>query len=103
MRKRVPFFCVFVILMSFSATAINFSRVNVAWQYDTDFEIKMAHRVVRTNDGVKIFLRISSDSISDWQYEFLLQNGYESESHKTIQPTKIPHTGDTESLDRCGE
>ena len=89
MRKHVPLLSVFVILIGFSANAINFSRVNVAWQYDLTFDLKMAHRVVRMDEGVKVFLRISSDSLTSWQYEFLVQDGYESESHRTIQPVNV--------------
>lgn len=89
MRKHVPLLSVFVILIGFSANAINFSRVNVAWQYDLTFDLNMAHRVVRMDEGVKVFLRISSDSLTSWQYEFLVQDGYESESHRTIQPVNV--------------
>ncbi|WP_370090217.1 GWxTD domain-containing protein [Ekhidna sp.] len=89
MRKHVPLLSVFVILIGFSANAINFSRVNVAWQYDPTFDLRMAHRVVRMDEGMKVFLRISSDSLSTWQYEFLVQDGYESESHRTIQPVNV--------------
>ncbi len=89
MRKHVLLLSVFVIFICFSASAINFSRVNVAWQYDPDFSMKMAHRVVRMENGLKIFLQISSDSLTSWQYEFLVQSGYESESHRSIQPSGI--------------
>lgn len=89
MRKHVPILSVFVILVSFSASAINFSRVNVAWQYDLGFSVKMAHKVVKDNKGFFVLLSVSSDSIYSWQYELLVQDGYESETHRTVQPQMV--------------
>lgn len=89
MRMRNVLLSVFVFLLGFSANAINFSRVNVSWQYDVNFNVKMAHRVVRANEGNVVFLRISSDSLSGWSFEFLAQNGYEAESHRVVQPMAI--------------
>ncbi|MEQ6167203.1 MULTISPECIES: GWxTD domain-containing protein [unclassified Ekhidna] len=86
MRKHVLIFSLFAFLVGFSANAINFSRVNVAWQYDVNFNVKMAHRVVSNEDELIVFLRVSADSIDTWTYEFLLQDGYESETHQIIQP-----------------
>jgi len=86
MRKQVLIFSLMAFLIGFSASAINFSRVNIAWQYDVGFGVKMAHRVVKADDGLMVFLRISADSIDFWTYEFLLQNGYESETHRIIRP-----------------
>ena len=40
MRKHVLIFSLFAFLVGFSASAINFSRVNVAWQYDVNFGVK---------------------------------------------------------------
>ena len=86
MRTGRLLLSVIVVLITFSASAINFSRVNIAWQYNLNFNVKMAHRVVNTDDGIVVFLRVSSDSLSFWDYELLVQNGYESESHRTITP-----------------
>lgn len=87
MRTRDSLLCLFTILIGFAAHAINFSRVNVAWQYDLNFDVKMAHRVVSTEDGVIVFLKVNSDSLSSWSYEFLIQDSYESETHKNFEPT----------------
>lgn len=87
MRRRDSLLCLFTILIGFAAHAINFSRVNVAWQYDLNFDVKMAHRVVNAGDGVIVFLKVNSDSLSNWTYEFLIQDSYESETHKNIEPT----------------
>ena len=89
MRMRHVLLSVFVFLQVFSVNAVNFSRVNVAWQYDVNFSVNMAHRVVRSNEGNVIFLRISSDSLSRWSFEFLVQDGYESESHRVVEPMAI--------------
>ena len=80
----------FVLLTCFSASAINFSRVNLAWQYDLNFDVKMAHRVVSIDNGTMVFLRVSTDSLAAWSFEFLAQSGYESEDHKTL--TLAPDT-----------
>ena len=87
MRTRDLLLTFFMILVGFSSNAINFSRVNVAWQYDLNFDLKMAHRVVRADEGTIVFLRVSSDSLAQWSYEFLAQNSYESESHIEVTPT----------------
>ncbi|WP_425392975.1 GWxTD domain-containing protein [Ekhidna sp.] len=89
MRKQIPLFSIFALLIGFSAHAINFSRVNVAWQYDVAFDVKMAHRVVKDEAGMFVFLKVSSDSIDYWTYEFLLQEEYESEAHRTIQSPSL--------------
>ncbi|MEQ8905437.1 GWxTD domain-containing protein [Ekhidna sp.] len=89
MRKHVLILSVFVIFCGFSASAVNFSRVNVAWQYDLDFSVKMSHRVVKEGGGFFVLLSVSSDSVVSWEYELLVQDGYESETHRTIQPQVI--------------
>ncbi len=86
MRTRDLLLGVILFLIGFSSNAINFSRVNVAWQYDLNFNVKMAHRVVRTDDGIMVFLKITSDSVANWNYEFLVQDGYESEAHREVVP-----------------
>ena len=80
-------YCLTVLFLSlfFSGDAIDFSRVNVAWQYDSDAEIRMAHRVCENEDGIFVFLKIVTDSLVRWQYEFLLQDSYESQAHESLQ------------------
>ncbi|GAB4232615.1 MAG: hypothetical protein Tsb0034_05430 [Ekhidna sp.] len=95
MNARVLFF---VILFEFSATAwcINFSRVNVAWQYDLNAEIRLNHRVVTEGGNLMVFLRIDADSTQKWKYTYLVQDGYESEDHREIEPLDM----DTLALDQ---
>ena len=71
------------------ADAINFSRVNVAWQYDENAEIKVAHRVIRADDGISVFLQVIGDSLSSWTFDYIIQEGYESEGHREFQPLAI--------------
>ncbi|MEO9482522.1 MAG: GWxTD domain-containing protein [Ekhidna sp.] len=89
MRIRDLLLGVFVISIGYSANAINFSRVNVAWQYDLSFQVKMAHRVVRSDNGNVVFLRVASDSLSTWEFEFLVQDRYESETDRNEKMLKI--------------
>ena len=72
-----------------TSNAINFSKINVAWQYDMVSEIRMDHRVFQKNGINNIFLSIQVDSLSLWEYEFLVQDGYESEDHRKIHPLSI--------------
>lgn len=78
-----------ILVISYSALAINFSRVNVAWQYDLGSPIQMAHRVVSVDGKISVFLRIKTDSLTNWEYEFLNQDGYESEKHNVVSPIAI--------------
>lgn len=61
--------------------AIDFTRVNVSWQYDPTAEIKTASRIVQNGNNLSIFLSLKSDSIRQWNLSYLLQKGYESEAH----------------------
>ena len=69
--------------------AIDFSRVNVAWQYDLNAELRMTHRVAKSELGTFVFLNVVADSLQGWSYQFLIQEGYESENHQQIDPVKI--------------
>ena len=73
-----------LLCISFIASAIDFSRVNVAWQYDLSFEVQMDHRVFQDEQGVHVFLSVFSDSLYKWEYELLVQNNYESESDRVL-------------------
>lgn len=44
----------------------------------------MKHRVINDEEGRHVFLEILSDTLEAWTFEFLLQNGYESETHRTL-------------------
>ena len=79
--------CLALIFFGFflSAGAIDFSRINVAWQYDPNAEIKLAHRVYQKGEGIFVLLRVHADSLSRWEFEFLIQDGYESEKHEEIE------------------
>lgn len=87
MKKLVVFFGLFM-LFSVKTEAINFSRVNLAWQYDINAPIKVAHRVISVNGELSVFLNVKTDS-ANWKYEFLSQEGYESEKHIEITPRVI--------------
>ncbi len=78
-----------VLFASYFSFGIDFSRVNVAWQYDLSFEVQMSHRVFQDEDGLHVFLRIVSDSLNNWQYEFLVQGSYEAETHRSFIPFSI--------------
>ncbi|WP_421763460.1 GWxTD domain-containing protein [Ekhidna sp.] len=89
MRKLSILLGIFLIICVISAQAINFSRVNVAWQYDVNFDVRMIHRVAKSEEGNIVFLKVLSDSLSGWEFEFLVQDGYESETHRIIQLSNV--------------
>lgn len=86
MRKHFTILFIILLTGNTSALAIDFSRVNIAWQYDLLFPVQMDHRVIENAEGITVFLRVQSDSLNNWTYEFLLQKGYTSESERSVEP-----------------
>lgn len=82
-------FVLFLLIVHGELLAIDFSRVNVAWQYDPNAPVKVAHRVISLDGEITTFIQVKLDSSVRWELKFLLQNDYESEKHETITPTKI--------------
>ena len=84
MNNRVLFAGLLILMGTSLSFGIDFSRVNLAWQYDLGFEVQMSHRVVQDEEGIQIFIRVSSDSLSSWQYNFFVQRGYEAEEDRAL-------------------
>jgi len=87
MKVRLLFSGLF--LYSMMTMAINFSRVNVAWQYDVDSPVQAAHRVISKEGAISVFLRVRLDTLRKWNTTFLLQDGFEVEKHEEISPNSI--------------
>ena len=101
MKKEIFLIAAIILLTCNTALyGINFSRVNIAWQYDVDFEVQMAHRVVNSAEGTIIFLKIKSDTLDKWNYEFLFQEDYDTEEDREVEPSSIDtlKSSTTESL-----
>jgi len=82
--------CLFLILLSFQALALNLSRIDLSHTYDPDAPVRATYRVTQNGQVITVFLVIQADSIALWNREFLLQNGYESEGHRNLSPsTKV--------------
>jgi len=81
--------CCFFVMAAASASAIDFSRVNISWQYDPLSEIEMRDRVIQKGDSLMVFIRFRFDSTSKWEIDYLVQPGYESESHCNLAPYRI--------------
>ncbi|MBC6410705.1 MAG: GWxTD domain-containing protein [Ekhidna sp.] len=83
--------CLFLISLVWSGYlyAIDFSGVNVAWQYNLNVELRLAHRVFQNEEGIFVLLQVSADSLARWEYEFLIQDGYEAEHHEVIKPLSV--------------
>ena len=87
MKHGCVLFC-FFLLFSGSVSAVDFSRINVAWQYDLTAPIQLAHRVISEGGELNLFLQVRTDTI-DWKYSFSYQDGYESEKDVEISPSRI--------------
>lgn len=81
MAKKFIVFCL-VVLYVFSASAIDFSRLNISWQYDPSAEIQVQDRVVQKGDSLSVFIRFRYSTSPDWKIEYLIQSNYGSEAHK---------------------
>lgn len=81
MRKNVSLSISFLLLLIGSTSAVNFTRVNIAWQYNPLAEIRVNSRAVASGDEIIVFYSIKTDSIFNWSYDFLVQDSYTSESH----------------------
>lgn len=89
MSKNLFLFCISIFLCSASALAVNFSRINIAWQYDPNANIEVRSRAIQNEGQITIFYRIRTDTVTSWYYEFLLQDDYTSESHRELDAYKI--------------
>lgn len=80
----------FLIGYSVASHAINFFRVNIAWQYDVRSPLRMDHRTIDSGEGIYLYLEImTTDSLKHWSLDYLVQEGYESESDRPIKPLGI--------------
>lgn len=89
MRIYKNIVCCFSLLTFISAGAIDFSRVNISWQYDPLAEIELRARVIQKGDSVEVFIRFRFDETTQWQMNYLVQSGYESESHFNLAPYSV--------------
>ncbi|MCP4458046.1 MAG: GWxTD domain-containing protein [Cytophagales bacterium] len=81
------FTLLFTGLISFWASALDLSRIDLSHQYDPDAPVKATYRVTESGGKITIFLLIQADSIGLWTREYLVQKGYSSEDHQNIFPT----------------
>ncbi|MEP5612655.1 MAG: GWxTD domain-containing protein [Cyclobacteriaceae bacterium] len=86
--NKIIVYCLFV-LVAVSANAIDFSRVNISWQYDPLSEIELRNRVLQKGDSMMVFIRFRFDATAKWEMDYLVQSGYESEAHRNLAPYSI--------------
>ena len=89
MRINKIIVCCFFLLTFVSTKAIDFSRVNISWQYDPLAEIELRDRVVQKGDSIEVYIRFRFDGTTAWQMDYLIQAGYQSESHFNLAPYSI--------------
>lgn len=75
--------------ITLSTAAIDFSRVNVSWQYDPLAEIRVGHRVIQEGEALTVFFQFQTDSIAQWKFEFWLQEGYETNNHRVFTSAEV--------------
>ncbi len=85
MRDRKIFSSLMLLFAILSAQGIDFTRVNMAWQYDPLAEIELQHRVIQQGDVLTVFLQFQADAVSKWSFDFLIQENYESEGHAPFE------------------
>ncbi len=76
-------------LIGFSVVALDFSRINISWQYDPQAEIQMYDRVVQNGDSLAIFIKFGFDEGVNWKIDYLVQPNYSSEAHKKLKSFSI--------------
>ncbi len=84
MQRQRSGFLIFLICLASVSHALDLSRINLGFQYDLSAGMTISHRVVEVNEGVAVYFRVSTDSLSAWQSHFLLQERYNSPKHDTL-------------------
>jgi GWxTD domain-containing protein len=74
-----------VLLMVQASWAIDFSRVNIAWQYDPQSEVEVRHLATQMGDSMTVFIKFRFNQTTEWAMEYLIQEKYQSESHSRFE------------------
>ena len=77
--------CYFLFQAGFSSVALDFSRINVSWQYDPKAEIQMQDRIIQNGDSMTVFVLFKFRKGADWDIDYLIQPNYLSETHKKLK------------------
>lgn len=75
--------------IGFSTLAIDFSRLNISWQYDPLAEIELADRVTQSGETMSVYIRFRYQPEVQWDMEYLIQPNYESESHTAFETFEL--------------
>jgi GWxTD domain-containing protein len=67
------------------AAGLYVSKINLAYQYDIQAEIRFSHRTVQSGNAIKVLYEVKSDTSRHWSLHFLTQKGYESALHDTLR------------------
>jgi GWxTD domain-containing protein len=65
--------------------AIDFSKINTAYWYQLNAEVRVDHQVAQSGDERFVFIRIKTDSIIPGSIRHLLQKNYEDPSHLELE------------------
>lgn len=68
---------------------IDFTRVNLSWQYDPLAEISLQHRTIQNGSLITVFLSFKADSLNKWNYEIWKQEKYNTTFHKVFESVVV--------------
>lgn len=80
---------IFMFCLASVSHALDISKVNLNFQYDIYAQLSFRHRVVQSGPNVQVYFKISTDTLTDWQASFLIQEKYASPGHDTLRNLSI--------------
>ncbi|MFY0598148.1 MAG: GWxTD domain-containing protein [Cyclobacteriaceae bacterium] len=66
------------------ATALDLTKINMAYQYDLNADVRFKYRVVEKADVYTIFYEVRADTAKIWKTNLITQSGYASEVHDSL-------------------
>lgn len=64
--------------------SFDLTRINMAYQYDLNAQIRFSQRTVQSGNGLKIFYEVQADTSQNWTVTYLTQKGYDNAEHDTL-------------------
>ncbi|MEQ8470621.1 MAG: GWxTD domain-containing protein [Marinoscillum sp.] len=83
-RTRKALLSLLFSLMCLVVYSIDLSKINLSYQYMTDTELRMSHRVVDSGLDLSVYFEVTTKSLEGWSKYFLLQEKYNSVEHDTL-------------------
>ena len=74
-----------LLLSGMLSHAFDLTKINLAYQYDPDSEMRFDHRLVSRGDSLLVFFEVKADTSQKWSLDLLLQKGYNAQLHDTLR------------------